>query len=782
MGLAIATVAMYGCRVAAQAAAEGPRFLDRSALDIPLRRLAADPTHPADRTAPAPSWAVEALNPSGQTIEVRLRVAGPIADAIQVADPASMRIPPGQSGVFRLTRGTRPHAGSGELVVVSVAGLDRRPVLVTQPTRGGWAGLRDRVVSRWPLAVGLVAILLILLVYGRAQWGRRRRSVPKTGPPTLPAAPGAAGAAADEASLDTRIWHNDESTIDDRLDRGHYVTALAKLARTVEPPMVIGLFGEWGSGKTTLLRHLHAELDAKTSECAVVWFDAWKHQFDENPVLPLLHAVVRDLGLEGHGEVRRALWVITEAFSSIALSATTRLTVGDVRKSIDAYDEANFRLRSTRTRLDEHFAELVTKALLARGARRLIIFIDDLDRCLPDQIIALLEALKLYLNRRDCVFLLAVDNERLVKVIAGKYGELGIEGTDYLEKIVQMPFLMPRLSRPVFARYVDHLLPQEIEAAAPLLRVALKRNPRAIKRFVNVLVLHDAVARARGVSPYDVRVLATVLLLRTNVPEFYRTLEADPTRLRRVADDVDAAEEGETPMWADEVVAVVERLRRATGVVPRDVTGYLDLATASAPSEDQRRPTHLDETIASKRETAEAAVGDPVLLAELAEALLARFRRTGVRTDLEEAIGFFRSGVSGLPATDRSRSARLLSGLGDALRTSFELSGDTSDLDEAITYKREAVEATPAAHPAYATRLTSLALALRHRFGVTRRRPDLDAAIDVGRQAVDAAPEGHPDRPAIVSDLRRALHTRFELDRRQEDLDEADRLGRLIEP
>jgi tetratricopeptide (TPR) repeat protein len=766
------TIAMSGYCAAARAAADGPRFLDRSALDIPLRRLSAEP---------ATQWTAEVVNPGGQAIDVRLRVTGPIADAVKVTGPASMRVPPGQSGVFRLTRGARPRAGRGELVVVSVAGLDRRPVVISEAAHGGWAWITKQVTGRWPLVVGLVVLLLILLTYGRRARRHRRRYVPKARPPTTAAVP--AGEAGD-STPDSRGWHNDESAADDWLDRGQYVAALAELARTVEPPMVIGLFGEWGSGKTTLLRHVHAELEAEASECAVVWFDAWKHQFDENPVLPLLHAVVRDLGLQNHRKVRRTLLVITEAFSSIALSATTRLTIGDVRKSIDDYDKANFRLHSERTRLDEHFNELVTNALGARGARRLIIFIDDLDRCLPDQIIALLEALKLYLNRQECVFLLAVDNERLVKMIAGKYGELGIEGTDYLDKIVQMPFLMPRMAAPVFERYLEHLLSDAVKPAAPLLRMALKSNPRTIKRFVNVLGLHDAIARARGVSPYDVRVLAGVLLLRTNVPEFYRTLEADPTLLRRVADDIDEAPLDEAPTWAGEIVALVERLRQAAGGVPHDVADYLDLATASPPPEDSDVPTQLDETIAGLRDAVEAAAADtarraflPGLLSDLADALRDRFRRTGVAVDLEEAIAADRDAMRATPDSDRSGSARRLVVLGDALRARFDLFGERGDLDEAIEFRRKAIAATPVSHPEYAGRLARLAMALRARFRVTGGRSDLDEAIKVGRQVVDAAPADHPDRPAMLSDLIGALRTRYELDGAREDREEADRLG-----
>ena len=55
------------------------------------------------------------------------------------------------------------------------------------------------------------------------------------------------------------------------------------------------------------------------------------------------------------------------------------------------------------------------------------------------------------------MFFLAVDNQRLVQAVANKYKDVGIDGADYLEKIVQMPFQMPRLSPSAFKDYLSRL-------------------------------------------------------------------------------------------------------------------------------------------------------------------------------------------------------------------------------------------------------------------------------------------------------------------------------------
>jgi hypothetical protein len=553
--------------------ADAPRFIASEPLSISESAL---------RQPPRAGWAVDVVNPDpSRTMTVEVRVVGGLSDALSVAQPRTVDIPPGGTATFRLVPGRKPHSGRGELVVWAAGGLDRRTIVVE---KSFW--------RRHRATIGTGALGLLLVAAAAFLLARRRRPASWWAAPfgSTVVSPALGGAGQSPATL----LASDEPTEDDHLDRAQYAAGLAQLARDGQLPLVIGVFAEWGAGKTSLLMRIRREL-REDRACAVAWFEPWKFQHEENPVLPLLHAVVRDLGLESAQDVRRTLMVISRTLGSIVLSTASRITVADLRASIDEYDTENFRLRSARTRLDEHFSFLVRRALEHRNKKRLVVFVDDLDRCLPDQIIALLEALKLYLNRPDCVFFLAVDSNRLQTVVAKRFSDSGDDGTDYLEKIVQIPFRMPRLSERAFAGFIDGQLTAETAPAAPVLKAGLRRNPRTVRRFINALVLQDILARARGVSPYHVATLAVVLLLRLNVTQFYAELEQKPTLLRQVADELESPPDG-GPRWDETVLGLVRSLVQSGIDVPEDLTDYIDLASASTPGPVASTPGHMAST------------------------------------------------------------------------------------------------------------------------------------------------------------------------------------------
>ena len=103
---------------------------------------------------------------------------------------------------------------------------------------------------------------------------------------------------------------------------------------------------------------------------------------------------------------------------------------------------------------EQAFREALQLALGENG--RLIVFVDDLDRCLPEQAIEVLEAIKLFLEVEGTVFVLGMDKEVVELGIQARYGamfhtggmaraELPISGDAYLQKIVQIPFHLPPL-------------------------------------------------------------------------------------------------------------------------------------------------------------------------------------------------------------------------------------------------------------------------------------------------------------------------------------------------
>lgn len=329
--------------------------------------------------------------------------------------------------------------------------------------------------------------------------------------------------------MTTGLFHNDEASPQDQLGRDGFAKALAQVAVTAETPMVIGLYGRWGIGKTSLLQQIRQELDGQ-NDTVTVYFDAWQHQFDEHPALGLLHTIADTLGM--NDGLKKGLLGVARALSSWALKATTSLDVADVEEGLEAYEKQNFLVRDAQVRLRERFREFVSTALRDKGERgRLVLFIDDLDRCLSERILGVLEALKLYLNLPGCIYFLAVDRAALEAGIRRHYQDETIDEVSYLDKIVQLPFEIPPIEPGRLTGYITSLLPEELHNCADILGSGLARNPRVVKRFVNTLLLSFHLA-AEVVDQPAPRVLALLLLVQYKSPALYLEVTRRPELLK----------------------------------------------------------------------------------------------------------------------------------------------------------------------------------------------------------------------------------------------------------
>ncbi len=315
---------------------------------------------------------------------------------------------------------------------------------------------------------------------------------------------------------------NDEATGVDSLSRGLFARAFAQIANTSDTPMVVGLYGGWGVGKTSLLELVKKQLDPE--ENILVWFNPWQHQFDDNPALAMMHALVdkANLGAEG----KKLLGVLSLAFGSMLLKASTTLSVKELKEYGEMLEDEKFQVRENRVLMRKHFEELIKKAR-GRKEKRIVFFIDDLDRCMPKQTLALLEALKLFMNFKGCVYFLAVDRSALELSIKHEYGELEIDGTSYLDKIVQLPFHIPAIAQDNMRGFVEPLLSEELTPCLDILVTGLGDNPRKIKRFVNTLTLNHLLANKCIKEKYDVRILALLLMVQYRSPSLYRQIERD---------------------------------------------------------------------------------------------------------------------------------------------------------------------------------------------------------------------------------------------------------------
>lgn len=398
--------------------------------------------------------------------------------------------------------------------------------------------------------------------------------------------------------------HNDEASLQDKLERTRYAKALARLAESCDTPLVIGIYGSWGIGKTTLMKLIEANLDE--AKARTVWFDPWLHQFNESPVLSLLHTMVDRFDIKE--EAKKLLLVISMAFSSILLKSTTTLNLKDVDALGKRYEEERFQVRQAQIRLREHFQKIVEKAQQKRRSsnkfkkllerllvgkneteskieRRIVFFIDDLDRCMPSNVLSMLEGLKLYLNLPGCVYFLGVDRQILEQSIQYKYKDIEISETSYLDKIVQLPFTIPPISTDSIEDFINPFLYDELKQCQELLVKGLGDNPRQVKRFVNTLSLNHQLIKDLNVEDYDPRLLSLILLIQYRNKDLYRLLVNQPSLLTKLREEND-----NTKFIYSEYLSSDRRLREAIScyIIPEGITldPYIYLTQVARVTED----------------------------------------------------------------------------------------------------------------------------------------------------------------------------------------------------
>ncbi len=191
----------------------------------------------------------------------------------------------------------------------------------------------------------------------------------------------------------------------------------------------------------------------------------------------------------------------------------------------------------------DEFDKLMVEYVKDEG--HLVVFVDDLDRCLPEKAVDVLEAIKLFLDVKGCIFVLAIDQAVVERGIQLRYGELGkatedngddvIDGGRYLEKIVQIPFVLPPISPRTMGQYVADLAPDLPDPeCGNVFAQGLEANPRHVKRAINIFSLLWRLAQNKSeltalVTPVR---LAKLVVLQQRHEALYELLRKNPTRLR----------------------------------------------------------------------------------------------------------------------------------------------------------------------------------------------------------------------------------------------------------
>jgi ABC-type dipeptide/oligopeptide/nickel transport system ATPase component len=309
-----------------------------------------------------------------------------------------------------------------------------------------------------------------------------------------------------------------------------YTAALREIIENSRPQFAIGIFGGWGSGKTTLMHALEKSLDKK--KIIAVRFSAWRYEKEEHLIVPLLD-VIRERLVQWADENAGMKKIALETASTVgkvmhSLLAGLSIKVGmpralemsfEANKALEqgkAWREEDKDARTPRSFYHASFQALreAFQSFVGQGQdeRRIVIFVDDLDRCLPQGALEVLESMKLFFDLEGFIFVVGLDQAVVEWSIDTKYRQQGssdeeretrrIRGSDYIKKIFQVPFsLAPiantQLDEFLSSIYQEAALPPEQQTemetvVSPHLGFLFTEagiNPREVKRYINAYTL-----------------------------------------------------------------------------------------------------------------------------------------------------------------------------------------------------------------------------------------------------------------------------------------------------
>lgn len=418
------------------------------------------------------------------------------------------------------------------------------------------------------------------------------------------------------------MFLNDQETSTDLL----YFEAIARtvvrfIRETPSAPVTIGVHGDWGAGKSSVLKMTEAAF-AGEKRILCLWFNGWAFEGFEDAKTVVMETLIDELRRARPTSVKvaeaakkllkRVDWLkVAKKTAGLAFTSMTgvpsfdqlrgvadmvtefvkrpqeQITVGDLKSMAGDAQEYLKAVTEDPERLPEHihafrveFEELIDAAELDR----LVVIVDDLDRCLPKTAIATLEAIRLFLMVPRTAFVIGADELMIEYAVKEHFPDLppssGPVGyaRNYLEKLIQVPFRVPALGlaetrvyitlllseltlptgderfnklldaaredmrRPWESRGLDtkaiqramggNAIPDEVREAQVISAVLTKLltegthgNPRQIKRFLNSMMLRRAIAEERGFGD-DIRlpVLGKIMLAERFYPDFYRQI------------------------------------------------------------------------------------------------------------------------------------------------------------------------------------------------------------------------------------------------------------------
>lgn len=207
-----------------------------------------------------------------------------------------------------------------------------------------------------------------------------------------------------------------------------------------ESPITIGIFGGWGTGKTSLMQLMKSELD-NSERVKTVWFNAWEY----SDLMEVRSALVYQIITELVETDEERLEHIKNIVKPLLLNFITKKISGMSMKEIQEELLPQLTGISSIPKSVKMDYELLITNLLNEQTKKIVVFIDDLDRCDPKSAVDILRGIRLFFNVEGCVYVMGLDKTMIEQIIESEYTG-AISGEDYLEKMFTVPIFVPILN------------------------------------------------------------------------------------------------------------------------------------------------------------------------------------------------------------------------------------------------------------------------------------------------------------------------------------------------
>jgi len=302
-----------------------------------------------------------------------------------------------------------------------------------------------------------------------------------------------------------------------------FENGLKRFIENSSTPITIALQGEWGSGKTSLMNLLKENLcdnENQQKSFNAVWLNTWEYALmkaAQSTLVSIIYQLIKEVTSLSQADSTKSekLFKSFAKFSSKVALATSKVIADKALSGSGEIIDAAFSSDSNNSisEIRKQLEDIIESHKAKVNNKGFIFFIDDLDRIDPPVAVELLELLKNIFTLKNCIFVLAIDYDVVVKGLEPKFGKLSEtnerEFRSFFDKIIQVPFSMPVSSYKVndflkeSLRNIEYISTSQasnevlITKFSNIANLSVGSNPRSIKRLLNSLSLIKCINDAK---------------------------------------------------------------------------------------------------------------------------------------------------------------------------------------------------------------------------------------------------------------------------------------------